>query len=60
MTRINELRQRLAVVGAIKKYNKEKHKQEIRDDTIVLTVSFPDDVANPDQLKADIERSIRY
>ena len=34
MTRINELRQRLAAVGAIKKYNKEKHKQEIREDTI--------------------------
>ena len=32
--RYSKLKIRLAVVGAIKKYNKEKHKQEIRDDTI--------------------------
>lgn len=32
---------------------------EMRDDTIVLTVSFPDDAADPDQLKADIDRSIK-
>jgi hypothetical protein len=34
MTRINELRQRLAVVGAIKKYNTEMYKQEAREDEI--------------------------
>lgn len=32
---------------------------EVRDDTIVLTVSFPDDVADPNQLKADIDRNIK-
>jgi hypothetical protein len=32
---------------------------EILDDTIVLTVSFPDDAADPNQLKADINRNIK-
>ena len=43
MTRINELRQRLAAVGAIKKYNMEKNKQEIREDQIAELGIF----ANP-------------
>ncbi len=31
---------------------------EVRDDTIVITISFPDDSASPESLKADINRKI--
>ena len=32
---------------------------DVRNEEIILSVSFPDDSANPDQLKSDISRSIK-
>jgi hypothetical protein len=32
---------------------------DVRDDTVVLTISFPDDSADPTRLKADIDRNIK-
>ncbi|WP_308387635.1 hypothetical protein [Acidithiobacillus sp. AMEEHan] len=33
---------------------------EIRDDVVVFTCTFPDDSANPERLKAEIQNNIRY